>query len=488
MSVLHTVEELVAAVGPTYRAIDIRSMAVFRDKSWVNVISVVRFTYEDVQTARARLKRLSERFPTVQTPTLRFQSVVRPFEEWPDLCLEVKMQGILRMEEDLVVDLRQRLDLRTASGFFQSCYSEIRSFDGIDWPGLRTKFDAGGLTPLADGELTREIHLLGYSDAFEAANALCELNVSPQNHGCYLSLSVPVFGTISDTRISTADKRIEIDVKRHNDLGDLKAIVCVRAQSTLVDAPFREHLSTSDFSEAGQHTIRNARCSVELGSLNDDDWVQVRLVHPKIGELKRVENYARMFMLPADRNILHESLKLFCEDAELDHLLIRAYNAKAPRLNESAGFELHVAWLLGLFGFSTAVLGQYEKIVAPDTSVRRATVDILASVQRLRILLVVACTLNPPKQEDFGNLRYARDILSREVLRGTAARVFPVLFTSATGCPSYDRAEGTFDLVPVVDGDAMKSLLAVLRSGYESRFFEFLANPNLCDLTVGRQP
>ena len=53
-NVAHTVDELVAAVGATYRAIDIRSVAIRKAESWVNVMGAIRLTYEDVGTAKAR--------------------------------------------------------------------------------------------------------------------------------------------------------------------------------------------------------------------------------------------------------------------------------------------------------------------------------------------------------------------------------------------------------------------------------------------------
>lgn len=185
----------------------------------------------------------------------------------------------------------------------------------------------------------------------------------------------------------------------------------------------------------------------------------------------------RTAAIPASgRNILLAALRLFCSDAEVENLLINAHNIKAPRLTVGAGFELHVAWLLGLFGLATVVLGQYENIVAPETKVRRASVDILAAGQNGKLALVVACTLNPPKTEDFGNLRNAREIVLREAFPGTDIQVTPVLFTAAMGCPSCNRANGGV-CIPIVDADKMKELLGFLREGQEAQFFDFLVNP-----------
>ncbi len=477
MSVSYSIAELIKAVGTTYRAIDIRAIAIREADAWTNVLAVVRLTYEDVDTARQRIGKLAERHPPVQTELLRIEVGVRPFAEWDALCSEVRDEGVLRFGGK-EFRLRQRLDLNDLRSYLQWGQSDMRPFDGHDWPTLRISSHAGGMTPLMEERFSKEVHLIGYEDVFEAANALCELNISRwQNRGDDFSIYLPVFAAISSVEANLGEKCVDVGIQRHTDFSDLRAMVCSRGHTSFVRAPFREQKSIDDFQSKTDGQIAAARGSARLQELEEDDWLQVRLLHPRVGVVQKAEQFARMFIPAAERNLLLEALRLFCGDARLEDLLVRAYNAKAPKLNESAAFELHVAWILGLLGLSTVVLGDYEHIVAPDTKVRRATVDMLAATQRGKLLLAVACTLNPPKAEDFGNLRYAREILAREVFYGTAVRVIPVLFTSATGCPAYDKSEDSLDIVPVVDADQMANFLRLLRAGQEGRFFDFLNNP-----------
>jgi hypothetical protein len=488
-NVAHSVDELIGAVGAAYRAIDIRSVAIRKEDSWVNVMAAVRFTYEDVETAKARLAKLAQRFSPVKTNLLRIDSFVRPFKDFPDLCSELKLRGILQMD-GVEFQLRQKPDLPQSTGYIQWGYSRIRPFDGRPWPGLTKTFDIGGNPPLAEGPLNREAHLLGYGDTLEAANALCELNVSQQDFGCDLSAFFPVFADISQIRVNAPEKRIDVEVHRHRSFSELKAVACVRGQTVLADAPFREQisLSTNSTDEACAEIV-SAQGSVQIQDLDpDSDWLEVRLVHPQLGEVKKDSNYVRMFIPPSERNILLEAVvQQFCKGTTLNDLLTRAYNVQTAKLKPSAAFELHVSWLLGMFGLSTVVLGNYERILAPDTPVQRASVDILAASQRSKLLLLVSCTLNPPKPEDVSNLRYAREILARGIFAGTGVRVIPILFTSSMGGPSYYQSEDHFDWVPVVDADSIGILLEFLRSGQERRFFEFLANPTL-GLTTSSQP
>jgi len=344
------------------------------------------------------------------------------------------------------------------------------------------------MTPLVEDRVTAAAHLAGYADAFEAANHLCESNVSQQSHGCDLSIWVPFFATISTIRVRTPDKTISVGIQRHSSLSDLQAVVSLRGPTTFVGEPFREQKTIAAFTNEAEGPVVLANAFVYFEDVRADDWVQVRLLHPKIGEITRDENAVRMLIPPAERNLLLEALRLFCGDEKLDDLLVRAYDAKPPKLNESAAFELHVSWLLGLFGLSTIMLGHLEHIVAPHSKVHRASVDLLAASQPAKFLLAVACTLGPPKAEDFSNLRYARNIFAREVFAGTGVNVIPVLFTSATGCPAYDKTEDILDFVPVIDADQMQNLLKLLREGQEIRFFQFLMNPSLNRLGDYSQP
>jgi hypothetical protein len=491
-NVQHTASELIEAVGMTYKAIDIRSVAIRKEDSWVNLMAVVRFTYEDVDSAKARLAKLAQRFSSVKTDLVWINSFVRPFNDWSDLCSEIKLKGILRMG-DVDFQLRQkpdqRPDLSQSVGYIQrGDFSRIRSFDGRAWPELTVNFDLGGVSPLMEGRLNREAHLIGYSDVLDAANSLCELNVSQRDPGCDLSVTFPVFADIVKIRARTPEKAIDVEVLRHQGFSDLRAVICVRGQTTLADSPFRAQIPLSAFhADDTKAEIVSAQGSVEIQDMDpDNDWLEIRLVHPRLGEVKTDSNYIRMFIPPSERNILLEAVvREFCRGTTLDDLLARAYNVQPAKLKPSAAFELHVSWLLGMFHLSTVILGEYERILAPDTPVQRASIDILAAHQRVKLLLIVSCTLNPPKPEDFNNLKYAREILARGVFAGTGVRVIPVLFTSSMG--GLSRSEDPFDYIPVIDADDMRILLELLKSGQERRFFEFLGNPTL-GLTTSSQP
>jgi hypothetical protein len=164
-------------------------------------------------------------------------------------------------------------------------------------------------------------------------------------------------------------------------------------------------------------------------------------------------------------NRLLMALRAFCKDEVFENSLVRAHSKRPPKMKPSAAFELYVSWLLGLFGWSTVLLGEYEKIVGDETNVERASVDILATSQSQKlVLLVVACTLGTPKHEDFDNLRHAREILLREYFGETFAQIIPVVFTTVMGGAKYDYIEDPVTIA-IVDADRLKELFALVKSG-----------------------
>jgi hypothetical protein len=308
-------------------------------------------------------------------------------------------------------------------------------------------------------------------------NLLCELNIqSNQSQGHQLYLSLPAFASISRFRILPKDKSVHVEIKRHHELGSLKCAVLFRGRDHQRGEPWKHRLPVEpEISENGN--ILTAVGSVALPQVEDDDWAEVQLLHPDLGQLCQESNSVRQLIPPAQRNVLFEALKSFCSEAQFLSLVVRPFDKKAPRLKESAAFELRVAWLLGLLGLSTIVLGEYEHIVAPTTGVRRGSVDILAASQREAKLVLVACTIGPPKDEDFANLQTTAEILDRELFSEASVRIVPLVCTCAPGYP-VESAGG----VPVLDADRLDLALRLVKAGREHDVLSFMENPTFYEL------
>lgn len=480
MNLRFSVEEMIKMFGETYRTLDIRSAAVKQGDKWANVYAVIRLTYEETAVAAARLQRLERDHRTVRTESFRILLGLRPFSElgefWKDLGL-----GRLRIggeEVRLAQPLGVILDRERA--YLQPDYSGVRPFDSRSWPVAHYRLLPYGSSPLMDEALARDAARLGYSDADEAVNLLCEINIrAGQSNGHHFWLSMPVFASIQDFRASPKERRIEVSILRHRKLSTLKGLAIFSRPRTFAGEPPKFRVPIEKFSDSGgTGDLRRASASVRLLKVEEEDSVEVKLLEPDLGELhSRVSWSIRELFCPSERNILFEALKHFCPESELGLLVGSPHKKKSKKLKPSAAFELHVAWLLGCFSLSTAVLGEYEHIVAPETKVRRGSVDILAASQRHRRLVLVACTIGAPKEDDFTNVLNMAEIISREVFDGTGVRVQPLVCTSVRRFPaSKDIVEGLVGL-PILDGDRLELLLRLISAARERDFFSFLDNP-----------
>jgi hypothetical protein len=219
-----------------------------------------------------------------------------------------------------------------------------------------------------------------------------------------------------------------------------------------------------------------------VNTARKEDLIETKVTHEVLGELYSVQDPIWRLVPDVERNVLLAALKRFCPQPELQTLLTKPYEHRPKRLKESSAFELHVSWVLGACGLSVVVLGEYEKLLAEQTSVERASVDILAAGPKRNNLLVTACTIGHPKPEDFTNLAHACEILRREVFPDTSVAVLPIVFTGAVGVRSYEEIEDGFGAVPIVDADRLGIVLELLELGLERFFFDFIGNPQLCEL------
>jgi hypothetical protein len=178
------------------------------------------------------------------------------------------------------------------------------------------------------------------------------------------------------------------------------------------------------------------------------------------------------------RNNLYQALQRFCPHSELEQLLLRPHDVGAKKgSNYGRTFELRVAWLLALFGFSTVVLHEYEGLFT-DSRAQLSSADILASHPDINAVFVIGCTTSSPNEKDFSKLLDVRGVLMNEVFVGRQVGVIPVLVTAAHGCDLYRQIDDVHYL-PILDAFALRRALEKLQSGKETEFLASLLNPNI---------
>jgi len=146
-------------------------------------------------------------------------------------------------------------------------------------------------------------------------------------------------------------------------------------------------------------------------------------------------------------------------------------------------FEQHVAWVLGCYGFATIVLGAYEDLVAEQTKIKRASLDLLAYHPLRKLVLLGGCTLNVPKEEDQVQLLSVRAMLLEDWKGDLPFSCEAVMFTAAPECPVRSNPTNwdSFTSVPsgddvkVVDANSLSEALGLLQERKEEQFFKRFA-------------
>src|SRR6266849_9001179 len=287
MNLRFSAGEMIKMFGATYRTLDIRSAAVKQGDKWANVYAVIRLTYEQPAVAAERLRRLERDHGAVRTESFRILLGLRPFSElgefWEDLALGRLCVGgeEVRLAKPLGVILEQE------RAYLHDNYSEIRPFDSCRWPVAHYRLVPYGSSMLIDDALAREAARLGYSDADEAANLLCEINIrAGQSNGHHFWLSAPVFASIQDVRASLKERRMEVSILRHRKLSTLKGMAIYSRPRTFAGEPPKFRVSIEKFSDGGGTAdLHSASASVRLLKVGEDDSVEVKLLQPDLGEL-----------------------------------------------------------------------------------------------------------------------------------------------------------------------------------------------------------
>jgi hypothetical protein len=469
-------EQMIAAFGSTYRAIDIRTATLKQKGAWINAYTVIRLTYEDVDETGRRLRELEARHGPVKTDSFQILFDCRPFSAWKELCTQLTADKLSIGDMQVCFQQPVWINLSRTMAYLQEDYGAIRPFDSQSWPVAQFLINAYGTPALPSEGLVGETTKLGYPDPYDAVNLLCELNVqSNQSQGHELCVSLPTFAFVSDLHISPRQKQVHVEIKRHHALRSLTSVVLFRERDHQKSKPWKHRLPVA-LQVLGNGHLVTASGSVTLPEVKDEDSAEAQILHSDLGELHRKSHLVRYLIPAAQRNILYEALKFFCPETELQSLTMRPFDNKPPKLKVSAGFELRMAWLLGLVGLSTVILGEYENIIAPATGVHRGSVDILAASQREGALVLVACTIGPPKDEDFRNLLTTAEILDREVFAEASVRILPLMCTCAPG------QEATVNGIPVLDADRLAQALRLVKAGREKDVLSFVENPGFHDL------
>jgi hypothetical protein len=146
---------------------------------------------------------------------------------------------------------------------------------------------------------------------------------------------------------------------------------------------------------------------------------------------------ARKFMRIGEVNPLLACLRRFWSlERNIYDLVERA--SETPSAAGHA-FQAGISHLLPLSGFQSVNLGRDDKLREAGSKVVIGTADILAYSKTHQALVVGACTISVPSDQDYEMLLHASEILKREVPESSGVTVVPVMFCGQRSEPLFGK-------------------------------------------------
>ncbi len=488
-----TLGEIATAFADTYKTIDLRTVASCVNGQWQNIATVIRFSPRTVESIEAHYNDLRQRHVAPNNDVFTIFMSALPFAKSDEF-----LSGFPKAEirhADSVVLLNRPMDVKDQTGYVARNHGTLRNIDG-DWPSceiplvsnnqqLRLDWDALR-NKLGERRLTMQMSRYGYSSSFEAVDAFLEFGRPfAQRFDLDLYIAAPLLGKIDAVSVSSGNPRIVTATAQiHQQLPDPALFLVLK------DVPFPNSGLLQKATLQLSHETRSEEDGVRLieayaalppfSALNDHVDVKLSCV---VGEIDNRDSQLRKLIPFVEVSPLYKALTLFCSAESFKAALTVAHNFGLPKKRHvwqhQDYFERHVCWLLSCFGFACIMLAEYETLQSGETAIQRGSVDILAFHPKLSLLMIIACTLNAPKEEDFHNLLNIRDILQNEAFGESPQRILPAVFTAVKNFPSEwgrepDNPFSQQDSIPVLDASRLGAALAYLSERTEEKFWSLL--------------
>jgi hypothetical protein len=376
------------------------------------------------------------------------------------------------------IPLSQSLSFDDLQGRIERHHQLIPSADGDAWPAFYWS-GGDGSAAYHQQDVTAAIRgRLGLRSVEELINAFLEVKGSSSfalDSFIYVEMPAKIMS------VRAVGQTVDIRLAAENNVAGLHLFLSRRTSNAITLVQHQE-LVLIPVGNEGLYSLFQARAS--LSSANHDDVISCVLTHDGVPELDEETGRLGHFMPRAEKNPLLECLKQFWDVSQLYQQIERPYTTSVKSYQERPqdAFQKSVARLLSLAGFQAIDLERQDKLRDSETKVERATVDILAYHEKRKILLLGACTIRPPKAEDFDKLLHVQAILGRLFSRESPVRLIPVLCSGQENASPF-KGEAHAQGLRMLNAGELAILRKLIESGEEDRFYQFLESTTETELT-----
>ena len=465
MSTEMTLEDFLKRLEGVYKSVDVRFAAVKSNDTWHNALTVVRFSYEDSQDLKKQQEVIEDKWGKVQTKSFRIQ-----MQPW---AIEFFLDGYFFNEGKLLlpgeredVQLGRSIDLLSLKGKFDRYGYTRRETDS--WPCFEA-INGEYCYNLDNKQLQSEVMSQTLINVYSLISELLEVDFH-KGLGLDLIVNAPFYAMIED--VDFAEQKCKVQVKFHKNIRALAVSAIVR-RGDRDESPVMDKASSPiklDATEKLDEDMRLWREEFDLLNATPAQYLSVSLIQtePPALDIEKPSFPTQISRFLESKKpvkaLLVTAFSRFCDLDELEEYLVKPAQTqpfKSGRRDASATFEFAVAWLLGICGFNIVWLGQTKHEVLKENNVTRFSLDMLASHQESKnLLLLIGCTIGSPNDRDIDNLKSIRRVFQDEVFKDTQLHVKPLIFSAAPELASKER-----DGVKVLDGDDIRGILSQLKHG-----------------------
>lgn len=472
-----TLNQVLHEFKNSLHSVDVRAAVSKSNSSWQSALLGIRLSTRPVEEVQSKHLDLARRFGKRQIEQFAILMQAFPFSELEGILRSIN-GGMIEIEKAQVVFPRSlskgvngmscetdRPPLDELTGQTQRHQELLQHWEGKEWPGIF--FATGEKSPLfSQPDIMRATRVkLGFSSAEELASTFLEFK-EIFRHRLDFFIHVEMPAKILD--VTVIGQTVKVAVTTENQLRNFHIFV----KQEDPEGKLRQHqeLRLELEKEGERFTLWKAKGDLE--SANKEDIISCTFTHENGFELDEERGRLWNFMPASEVNPLLECVKQFRDISALAQQLERPYETSKTKQGKSQQdiFQESIALLLSLAGFHSIDLGRDDKLRHPLTNVERATLDILAYHRNSNLMVLGACTITTPKNEDFDKLLHAKAILTRHFPSYSKIKFVPVLFS---GQENEVAAHGE---IKVLNPSKLATVRMMIENGEEERFLRFLSS------------
>lgn len=472
---------IIESMRGVYKSIDLRIAIILIDDKWHNVLTLIRFSHENLEGIKKKYESLKSKWRPIKGDEFRIICKAFNINEWDNLLHQFSKGKII--VNDLEVKFDGNKDLSSLRSDLHGYPTYSRKTD--EWSTFGGILTTSNNTHQFLRKVERDVRLLGFPSIYTAINEWLQTRY---NHTTSLDVfvSAPIYAIIKD--IDYTEQKVEVSIKFHSEMHGLRlnAILWKSRgfwgdnyekteeikELAYVDIDIKKSTTKGEFSYF--------KWNKEFPNAQPIDYLDVRLIYTPLMtlEIGKRDQYLSRYLerkSPA-KTPFFSTFNRFCSQDDFIKQLLEPRIYKTKGIGPDKIFERAVSWLLSLCGFNVIKLDEFEKLKVKGGKAEYDSVDLLAYDKEKTSLLLVSCTIGVPKvEEDISHLVEVKRRLFDELFRETNLQIIPVIFSSYRDL-SLIKDAGHRSGIKIIDGNDIEKIMIEVRDGKLREVFNLLTS------------